>query len=250
MINPLLKVLLISITLLPGLTTGAQDNTDTSCLPTPGNRQLIPEDIRQTLVIPLERRTPVEYEQTIQGLEVEGGVYNPALIQELIGQGLQHQEAGNHREAAAAFERAMYIIRITDGLYSNKQLPLLDLLITSHTALNEWETVANEYDQMRWLFGRNYESDDPNLLPTLRGLRHWYLNAYNKETKRRLRQLYQTSGEIYQQAIDTIEKCTGDRRTALCFWHRACCAGAPPEYGICPVKLPEQDIQPDAGTNG
>lgn len=182
------------------------------------------------------RRAGDEYRERIQQIESDRGVYSYELLPELIGLGLLSQEQFKPAESAEVFERALYIIRVNDGLYSTRQLPLLDLMIASNTTLEEWKQVAKGYDMMYWLYKRNYAKDDPRQLQTLKRLRRWYMESYNKDTGQSLEYLFTSAESLYEQAIRIMWECTGgnDRQTK-CFWHKACCANAEATQGICPL---------------
>ena len=183
-----------------------------------------------------ERKSYTEYKSKITELESNEGVFSYQLVPELLGLGLVSQEQGQQEESADAFDRALQIVRANDGLYSMKQLPILDLTIESNSLLNNWEQVANDYDRMFWLYRRNYADNDPRQLQGLKRLRRWYIEAYNKETKRSLEDLFSSAEEVYERALKVMWLCAeGDKRQAFCFWHKACCAGTNEEGGYCPV---------------
>jgi hypothetical protein len=163
-------------------------------------------------------------------------VFGYELIPELIGLGLAAQESGNTQDSANAFERALHIIRVNDGLYSVSQLPLLDLIIETNINLQNWKQVADRYDMMYWLYRRNFVENDPRQLQGLKRLRRWYMEAYNKDTGRSLEDLFTNSERVYAQAIKIMWICTeGNERASYCFWHKSCCADAAETTGICPV---------------
>lgn len=174
------------------------------------------------------------YKQHITELESQTGAYAYQLGPTLISLGLLQQEAGEHDEAAKAFQRALHIIRINDGLYSPKQLPLLELLIETNSAIDEWREVANNHDMMYWLYKRNYHMNDPTLLPVIKRLRRWHIEAYNKSTDRSLAEHFDAADELQAHAVDIIRTCTGDKQEARCLWHRACCSDGPKDRQ-CPL---------------
>jgi hypothetical protein len=182
------------------------------------------------------RKQDDEYLERIRQIESDEGVFDYGLVLELIGLGLLKQEQSSHEESAAAIQRALHIVRVNDGLYSIKQLPLLDLLIESNSALQKWKEVADSYDMMHWLYRRNYSDDDPRQLNTLKRLRRWHRESYNKDTGRSLEELFTKSDELYEQGLAIMLKCTGgNKRETMCFWHKSCCANEEPLQDICPL---------------
>lgn len=185
--------------------------------------------------IKLDRRANKEdYEHRINEIEANGGVFDGAMLPELIGLGILHQEQLKHEEAANAFQRALHIIRVNEGLYSTKQLPVIDFLIESNASRQEWKQVADSYDMMYWLFRRNYADDDPRQLQGVKRLRSWYIESYNKDTGRSLEQLFTNAETLYKQGLKIMLNCTdGDQRQSLCLWHKPCCTDAVATHGIC-----------------
>ena len=182
------------------------------------------------------RREIGDYRNIIAQMESSEGVFSYELVPELIGLGLATQEQSDHSESSDAFLRAFQIVRVNDGLYSTKQLPILDLLIESNSALGKWKQVADNYDMMYWLYRRNYEENDPRQLQALKRLRRWYMESYNKDTGRSLEQLFANSEKLYEQAIRIMWKCTGGNdRQSLCFWHKDCCSNAGTPQSMCPL---------------
>jgi hypothetical protein len=182
------------------------------------------------------RQSSAEYEQHIEAIQKNEGVFANAMTPELLGLGVHYQEQLNFTEAADAFERALYIVRVNEGLYSTKQFPIIDLLIESNSAGEKWKEVADSYDMLQWLIKRNYANDDPRQLQMLKRLRRWYMESYNKDTGRTLEQLFSNAESVYKQALSIMLSCSqGDKRQNLCFWHKSCCNDAVIENGICPL---------------
>jgi hypothetical protein len=120
-----------------------------------------------------------DYQARIRELEISGGVFSYELVPELVGLGLVSHEQAKFSESSKAFQRALHIVRVNEGLYSEKQLPLLDLIIENSSAEGEWKQVANSYDMIHWIYRRNYEDSDPRQLQALKRLRRWYMESYN-----------------------------------------------------------------------
>ncbi len=181
------------------------------------------------------RGSQTEYEQRIAQIESSRGVYDDEIVPELIGLGFLFQEQKNYADASRVIQRALHIVRVNEGLYSTRQLPIIDLLIESNSKLENWKQVADSYDRMYWLYRRNYEKNDPRQLHALKRLRRWYIESYNKDTGRSLKELFSSAETLYAQGLKIMLACTGNKRESLCFWHKSCCADAGTTHGKCPV---------------
>lgn len=118
------------------------------------------------------------YLQAVEALEAQGGAYDSALSEQLLGLGAAYQAAGRHEDAAEALSRAAHIVRVNEGLYSTSDLPILERLIESYSALGEWDGVGTSYQQMFQIHRRNYGETDERMLPALQRLSAWHLSAY------------------------------------------------------------------------
>lgn len=178
------------------------------------------------------------HESRIRDIEARDGVYAGALAEELDDLALAYREDGQYEEAAETLQRLLHIIRVNQGLYSLDQLAVLDALIDLRGKLKQWKEVADAYDFELWLHRRNFKENDPVLLPILKRLRSWHINAYRLDTGRSLSEHFYAAQKLYHQAIDIIMEQTGDRQAALCFWHRECCEDADPDaQAMCAKKV-------------
>jgi len=82
-----------------------------------------------------------DYEQDIAAIEASGGAYAAGLSEALLGLGLALQSQGQHQEAVRQFKRGIHLTRVNDGLYSTRQIPLLNAEINSHRASRNYAAV-------------------------------------------------------------------------------------------------------------
>lgn len=195
------------------------------------------EDYPQQTMLPVPDvlRTRAGYEREIGRIESASGAFAFDLVPELIGMGMVQREAGENADAVQIFLRAFYIVRMHQGLYSTGQIPLLEMLIESNSTMGHWKTVADEYDHLYWLYRRKYGEDDPRLLPVLKRLRQWHIDAYNKDTGRTLGQHFRAARELYDKAVAILRACGEDEKLALCFWKKDCCFESGTQHGPCPT---------------
>lgn len=149
--------------------------------------------------------TVVAYQRHIKDLESNQGIYGAQLGEPLMGLGLAYQIENDHERAAATFKRALQIKRINNGLYDLDQVPILDQLIKSNIAKQNWMDVDGNYQRMLWLHRRNYEGDDPGLLTALDRVGRWKLNAHrHRLLKDREEYLLRDADRIYRETIAAV----------------------------------------------
>ena len=180
---------------------GLQPGEETEIGPASGmDRQIVEPDLSELADI---RR----YSQEVAKLENQYGPYYADLSESLLGLGLAYQANGDHVQAIEELGRALHISRINMGLYHPGKIPLLEKLIDSYRATEDWPALEDNYYKLHQLYRRNYEAGDPRRLPGVIKLANWHLFAYEKAIDeapvshliRAQQQLYQAAAIIRQQ---------------------------------------------------
>ncbi len=145
------------------------------------------------------------YEQMIEQLESEGGVYQVQLSEVLLSLGASYQSLDLHEEAITAFKRSLHISRVNDGLYSLNQVPMLEKLIESNTKLRDWDKLNRNYHNLYWISKRHYGENSPELLDLIDRLGRWHLKAYELQSKADSFSHLVDAEQLYNKAVDIIE---------------------------------------------
>ena len=103
-----------------------------------GEAELLEAEPDQSLLQTLQA-----YETSVQDIEAAGGAWDPALIEELSAQGSLQQQLGDYAAAVETFDRAMHINRISGGLHTINQIPIVEELIESYMALEDWDSARS-----------------------------------------------------------------------------------------------------------
>lgn len=154
------------------------------------------------------------YEDAIALLESEHGAYSPVLPERLLSLGLALQQEERHAEAAAVFKRGTHLARVSSGLYSTDQLPLLESEIRSLHALADYHAVDA---RQRYLYRVQERAlQDPGqraiaLLQQADWQRQAYLLRLDEEPGQRLLQMW----EFNRLALNDILQVEGETSTQL-----------------------------------
>lgn len=89
------------------------------------------------------------YLERIEAIENRDGAFAPGLTEDLLGLGLTLQRIGDHEQAVKIFKRGIHLSRVNEGLYSRRQLALLQGEISSHIALGAFEAAD---ERQRYLY--------------------------------------------------------------------------------------------------
>ena len=119
---------------------------------------------------------PSSLEQLSQ-LQQEYGPFDGRQLQPVLEAGLALQEQGHHRDAIPLLQHAFQLSRVVDGLYNEAQLDLLDRLVDSEIALENWQRVDEHYAYMEQLYRHLYDEYDMRLEQGLQKIVAWHVNA-------------------------------------------------------------------------
>ena len=119
------------------------------------------------------------YESALEQIELDGGAWNQALIEELATLGVLQQQQGNHAEAIEIFDRAIHVNRINSGLHTLEQIANIERMIDSYLALGDWAQADTYFDYLFYIQQRAYGPNDPRMIPVLDRLATWNIQAFN-----------------------------------------------------------------------
>lgn len=89
----------------------------------------------------------------MEALEVKSGPYADGLAEPLGSLGRHYRQQGEYKEALGAYRRALHIVRINDGLYSDRQIPLVRELLATFRDAGDYEALDQRYDYLFRLYG-------------------------------------------------------------------------------------------------
>lgn len=87
------------------------------------------------------------------------------------------QEQSNHDEAISVLREALQTSRMTQGLYHESQFEILDGLIASEVANENWRRVDNLNALLLHLYSKIYTYDAANLEQGLEKVTRWHVDA-------------------------------------------------------------------------
>lgn len=141
------------------------------------------ESIRQMEVgiDALEYRRVIETgERVVDSIEGRSHRYDPALIRPLSLLAEALLRAGATGAADQTFERALHLVRVTDGPFSLSQLPLVYRQADARAAMGDRRGANDREEYALDILMREHGRDDPGIVDGLLRLGDWYAsNRYN-----------------------------------------------------------------------
>lgn len=104
-----------------------------------------PSSVVQVAPPPLAPEEVDAFRGQVQDSERSGGPYADGLTEPLTSLGLHHRIQGDHAEAIKAYQRALHVARVNDGLTSDRQVPILRELISLYRENGNFASLEGVY---------------------------------------------------------------------------------------------------------
>jgi tetratricopeptide (TPR) repeat protein len=116
-----------------------------------------------------------------------------------------YSQTNRFNEAHKVLRRAQYITHLNDGVFTLRQLPIVERIIGLNLA-DKQLLLADQQQRFYYLVNENnYSEDDTRLLPALAKLSDWYRKTAQ----------FQNALGTYEKTITLIENQLGDSNVAL-----------------------------------
>ena len=148
-----------------------------------------------------------DYQRQLESLQNQGGPYSDALAEPLAGLARAHLANGDPGEARRLYRRALHIVRVNEGLYSERQIPFLQALLGIYRTSGDLESLDQRYDYYFRLYGKGQPPYTEVRLGAALGYLRWQREAIrlgmDGERHRRLLNLYRLNDELIKAtAVD------------------------------------------------
>ena len=134
-------------------------------------------------------------------------IHNAAHVDGMLLHAHFLQEQSYHDEAISVLREALQSTRMTLGLYHENQIEILDSLIVSEVAKENWRRVDDLNALLAHLYGSTYAGESLKLEQGLEKVTRWHVDAlrYNLDGRtvphlREARKLFKTRLQLARQA--------------------------------------------------
>ena len=93
------------------------------------------------------------YQQQLNAQEQLDGPYAETLTESLSSLARYHRDRGDYGEAEDLYVRALHVLRVNDGLYSDRQIPLVRDLLNLYRATGDLKSLDDRYHYFFRLHG-------------------------------------------------------------------------------------------------
>jgi tetratricopeptide (TPR) repeat protein len=165
-------------------------------------------------------RDSARYQRQLERLEDEGGPYADALAEPLADLARLYRSSGDILQAQQAYRRALHVVRINEGLYSERQVPILRELFETYRMTGDMATLDARYDYFFRLYGSGQAPYTPVRMGAALEYLRWQREALrlglDEQDTERLLRLYSLNEQMLQgAAADPDVEFTSYRALAL-----------------------------------
>lgn len=179
----------------------------------PSDRQSAETDEQSSALQQLERID--RYEQRISELQRRNGPYDPSLSEPMQALSDAYLAAGQLAEARATLEERLQVHRVSQGLYSRQQIPVMESLLELQARQQEWEDVNDTLAGLGWLYDRAQGLDSEQRLNGLRQLSRWQLRLMTQAAPDQQARHLLERRRLREQAMELAEQTYDEDSTRL-----------------------------------
>jgi hypothetical protein len=174
------KLIFEAVVLPSEQSTNASPDANSTSAATPlSNTAVATQDVQAT---PAPTQADIErYQAQINSTLETNNLYADLLREQYQALGKLYQAQGDHEKAIDTFEKAMHVDRINQGLFTQRQLPLVASLIDSYLAMADFEEVNNLQEYLYFIHQKNFAATDSQMLAAKEEWADWNVQYYLKE---------------------------------------------------------------------
>lgn len=118
-----------------------------------------------------------QFQESILEFELDGGVYDFRLSELYLSLGNTHQQVGDYQLAIDAYNEALQLSRINDGLFTEDQVPIVEALVDSYLNLGDIASANLNQEYLLYIKQKIYGAGHPIILDELLEYADWNLHA-------------------------------------------------------------------------
>jgi len=119
------------------------------------------------------------YALQYESMAAEFGPYDLRVTEPLVAAADLHVAAGNYLDALLGYQHALHITRISTGLFSAEQIPLVEKIIDCNVSTANWPDVDEQFRYLQLLYSRIYEPGSDEWARGLGQVSDWHVLVIN-----------------------------------------------------------------------
>lgn len=143
--------------------------------------------------------------QHYERLSAEFGPYDLRVTEPLVAAADLQVEAGNYLDALQGYQQALHITRISTGLYSEEQIPLVEKIIDCNASTSNWPAVDEQFRYLQLLYSRLYEPGSDGWARGIAQVSDWHVIVINHGLKTNNSDHLREAHELLVQRLQLAE---------------------------------------------
>lgn len=182
--------------------------------------QLSEEKIEEpALAVSIElEQQKLQLTNQIDFLRSEYGPYDYRLLEPLQDLSAALIEAGDFQEAGNILDRQLQLLRTLEGPANLNQQSIIAESISNDIRMQNWQSVTERFEFLRWLPSQNPDTDTAALLSAMKDASAWHLAAVYFDTPKNRVRHFSISREIQRDILSIAENEFGKDSEALIPW--------------------------------
>ena len=112
---------------------------------------------------------------------------------------------GSGEEALDFLQRALHVTRISQGLYSEPQIAIVERLIDCHVAIEDWDAVDDNFRYLHLLYTRLYDKGSEQWNHGLAQISDWHIIALNNNLGSNMTEHLREANRLFRQRLSLAE---------------------------------------------
>ncbi len=147
-----------------------------------------------------------QYALLVEQLESDFGPFDARLSEPLLSTGDMLAQHGDYYEAISYMERALHILKINEGLYSEPQIPIVERLIEINVALEDWDSVDENFRYLEFLYTRLFDQGSMQWDHGIAQVADWHIIAINHNLGDDLEDHLRAANKLFKLRLGYAEK--------------------------------------------
>ena len=148
-------------------------------------------------------------------LESEFGNNSVRLVPALIEMADLYRSEGRFAEAYRMLDRATQVVRVSEGLYTRSQIPLVRMKVENYADWSDWGSAREQLEHLFWLHRMKSDRVDGSLIADLMALSELHLRGISEDIYEFQTFHFRRAARVNWLALGAAERLWGATDTRL-----------------------------------
>ena len=142
-------------------------------------------------------------------LEAEFGNNSSRLVPALTEMADLYRGEGRFADAYRVLDRATQVVRVSEGLYTRSQIPLVRMKVENYADWSDWDSAREQLEHLFWLHRKKSDRVDGSLIADLMALNDLHLRGISEDNNEFQTFHFRRAASVNWLALGAAEKLWG-----------------------------------------